>query len=200
VIAAATGFLASLSLILAIGAQNAFLLRHGLLGRHVLPLCLLFAVSDAVLILAGVMGFGTVVHALPWFPQVLALVGAAFLVIYGAQRLRAAWEGSNDLLLAGQTAPLGATLAMGAAFTWLNPHVYLDTVVLLGAISTRFPGMERAAFGLGAATASFVFFFSLGFGARLLAPLMTSARSWRVLDLGTGLLMLMLAAGLIIAH
>ncbi|WP_102223240.1 LysE/ArgO family amino acid transporter [Acidimangrovimonas sediminis] len=195
---ALTGFLTGGSLILAIGAQNAFVLRQGLLRAHVLPLVLLCSLSDAVLISAGVTGFGAVVSLVPWLPRVMSLAGAAFLAVYGAQRMIAAWRGDYALVLAGQSAGLGRTLAVGAAFTWLNPHVYLDTLGLIGAVSTQFHGVEtKAAFGIGAVCASFAFFFSLGYGARLLAPVMTSPRAWRVLDLFIGLVMWGLAFELI---
>lgn len=193
----ATGFATGFSLILAIGAQNAFVLRQGLLRAHVLPLCLLCALSDAILIAAGVAGFGALAEALPWFPRAMALAGAAFLLAYGALRMMAAVRGDYALTLAGKSAPLGATLAMGAAFTWLNPHVYLDTLGLVGAVSTQFGGSDKLAFGTGAVTASFVFFFSLGYGARLLAPIMASAAAWRRLDAGIALVMWALAAKLL---
>ena len=195
--AALTGFVTGFSLILAIGAQNAFVLRQGILRRHVLPLCLLCALSDAALIAAGVAGFGTLAHALPWFPRAMARAGAAFLLLDGAQRLRAAWLGDYRMVLAGDSAALGPTLAMGAAFTWLNPHVYLDTLGLVGAVSTQFEGARRIAFGLGATAASFVFFFALGYGARLLAPIMRSSDAWRRLDLGIAVVMWALAFGLL---
>ncbi len=196
--AAATGFLTGLSLILAIGSQNAFVLRQGLLRAHVLPLCLLCAASDAVLIAAGVLGFGAVTARYPQFPAAMALAGAAFLAVYGALRLRAAWRGAYALELGGTSPGLAATLAMGAAFTWANPHVYLDTLGLVGAVSVQFAqGGPRVAFALGAILASFAFFFSLGYGARLLAPLLRTARAWRWLDIAIALVMWALAAGLI---
>ena len=195
--AAVTGFFTGLSLILAIGAQNAFVLRQGLLRAHVGPLVALCALSDAVLIAAGVAGFGWVVARAPWLPAVMAAAGAAFLIVYGALRLRAAWRGDYAVVLSGASAGLAATLAAGAAFTWLNPHVYLDTLGLVGAVSTQYAGAEKWAFGIGAALSSFVFFASLGFGARLLAPVMSSARAWRVLDTGIGLVMWALALGLL---
>lgn len=191
------GFATGLSLILAIGAQNAFVLRQGLLRRHVLPLVLFCSVSDAVLIVAGVAGFGVLAERWPRFPDLMAAAGAAFLIIYGALRLRAAWRGDGALDPGGQSTTLAATLAAAAAFTWLNPHVYLDTVGLIGAVSTQFDGAARLAFGTGAVTASFVFFFSLGFGARLLAPLLRTQRAWRVLDAGIGVVMWLLAAKLL---
>jgi L-lysine exporter family protein LysE/ArgO len=198
--AAVTGFATGFSLILAIGAQNAFVLRQGLLRTHVFWLCLLCAVSDAILITAGVIGFGVVTELYPALPRIMAWGGAIFLIGYGLLRLRAAWKGDYTLVLEGKSAGLWATLAAGAAFTWLNPHVYLDTMGLVGAVSTSFaPGGERTAFGMGAATASFVFFFTLGYGARFLAPLMQSARSWRILDAGIAVVMFILAAGLLVS-
>jgi len=196
--AALTGFLTGFSLILAIGAQNAFVLRQGLLRQHVFALALFCAISDAALIAAGVAGFGALTAALPALPLVMSLGGAAFLVVYGLLRLRAAWAGGHVLGQGAEAQSLGAALAMAAAFTWLNPHVYLDTLGLIGAISTGFaPGDERLAFGAGAVTASFVFFFSLAYGARLLAPVMRSARAWRILDLVIGVVMLAIAAKLL---
>ena len=196
--AALTGFATGFSLILAIGAQNAFVLRQGLVRAHVFWLCLFCAASDAILITAGVLGFGAIVNLFPSFPRIMALAGAAFLFVYGLQRLIAAWRGDYALHLAGGTKPLWPTLATAAAFTWLNPHVYLDTLGLVGAISTDFDDTGRkTAFGAGAVTASFVFFFGLGYGARLLAPVMQSARSWRVLDTVIGLVMWALAVKLL---
>jgi len=192
------GFTTGFALILAIGAQNAFVLRQGLLRRHVFWLCLFCAASDALLIAAGVIGFGVIVAQFPALPVFMAYSGAAFLFVYGALRLWAAWVGEYALTLAGTSASLGATLATAAAFTWLNPHVYLDTLGLIGAVSTDFEGVAaKTAFGIGAVTSSFVFFFSLGYGARLLAPVMQSARAWQVLDLLIGVVMWALALKLV---
>lgn len=195
---AATGFATAFALILAIGAQNAFVLRQGLAKTHVFWLCLLCATSDAILITAGVLGFSAIVALYPSLPQIMAWGGAAFLIVYGAMRLWAAWQGDYAMQLAGKSASLWATLATGAAFTWLNPHVYLDTLGLIGAISTQYTdAAEKTAFGVGAVTSSFVFFFSLGYGARILAPVMQSARAWRVLDIIIGLVMWALALKLL---
>ncbi|MGZ9812479.1 LysE/ArgO family amino acid transporter [Pseudoroseicyclus sp. H15] len=197
--AALTGFATGFSLILAIGAQNALVLRQGLLRTHVLPLVLFCAVSDAVLISAGVAGFGAATSALPWLPRAMALAGAGFLIVYGVMRFRAAlWP---DQGLAANEAPavqsLGRVLAMAAAFTWANPHVYLDTLGLIGAVSLQFEGAARLAYGAGAVAASFVFFFALGYGARLLAPVMRSPRAWAVFDGLVGLVMWAIAAKLL---
>ena len=197
--AAATGFSTGFSLILAIGAQNAFVLRQGLIRKHVFWLCLLCAVSDAILIAAGVLGFAAIVQQWPLLPQIMRWGGAAFLLVYGAQRLWAAYKGQYHLQLSGHSAGLWATLATAAAFTWLNPHVYLDTLGLIGAVSTQYHmNFERHAFGIGAITSSFVFFFGLGYGARLLAPIMQSARAWQVLDVIIGLVMCALAVMLLL--
>ena len=165
---------------------------------HVFWLCLLCAVSDALLITAGVLGFGYIVTLYPMLPQIMAWGGAAFLTVYGALRLWAAWQGEYAMQLAGQSAGLWATLATGAAFTWLNQHVYLDTLGLVGAVSTQYVDpVAKTAFGIGAVMSSFVFFFSLGYGARLLAPIMQSARAWRILDVLIGLVMWALAIKLL---
>ena len=196
--AGVTGFATGFALILAIGAQNAFVLRQGLARQHVFWLCLLCATSDAVLITAGVLGFGYLVTLYPAFPQIMAWGGAAFLAVYGALRFLAAYQGDYALQVAGGSASLWRVLATGAAFTWLNPHVYLDTLGLVGAVSTQFTDTAlKTAFGTGAVMASYTFFFSLGYGARLLAPVMQSARAWRGLDLLIGLVMWALAVKLV---
>ena len=190
------GFALGFSLILAIGAQNAFVLRQGLRRDHVLAVVLTCALSDAVLIAAGVTGMGTLAGAAPWFAPMMRFGGAAFLLWYGALNLRTAWRGGSGLT-AGQGAGHGLprTLAVVLALTWLNPHVYLDTVVLIGSIAAQYD--DRLAFGLGAGCASFVFFFSLGYGARLLAPLLARPGAWRALDAAIGLTMWAIAAKLI---
>ena len=198
VAAAVVGFLSGSSLLLALGAQNAFVLRQGLLRAHVLPLVLFCAISDAVLIAAGVAGFGTLVALAPWFPTVMLLGGAGFLLAYGAFRFHAAWRGGSEIAEGQEAGSLGQTLAIAAAFTWLNPHVYLDTLGLMGAISTQYTDLARKlAFGAGGATASFIFFFSLGYGARGLAPFMRSAAAWRRLDILIGVVMWGLAVKLL---
>ncbi|KJZ20169.1 LysE/ArgO family amino acid transporter [Loktanella sp. S4079] len=185
-----TGFATGFSLILAIGAQNAFVLRQGLARNHVFWLCLLCAGSDALLIAAGVLGFGAIVELYPLLPQIMTWGGAAFLIVYGAMRLWAAYKGEYAMRLAGKSAGLWATLGTAAALTWLNPHVYLDTLGLIGAISVEYVSRpEKLIFGAGAVLASFVFFFGLGYGARLLAPVMQSAKAWQVLDVIIGFVM-----------
>ena len=148
---------------------------------HVFWVCLVCALSDAVLIVSGVAGFGALTEAVPWFEPLMRYGGAAFLIWYGWQNARSARAGGQALM--ADDAPrqsLGAALLTVLALTWLNPHVYLDTVVLLGSISAQYP--DKVAFGAGAATASFVFFFTLGYGARLLSPFFARPRSWQILD------------------
>lgn len=193
-----TGFAMGLSLIVAIGAQNAFLLRQGLRNEHVLPLVLICAVSDLILIFAGVMGFGKITQMLPWLDPVMRYAGAAFLIWYGFKSLKRALRSNEALTISAsaEKAPLGKTILACLAITWLNPHVYLDTVVLLGTISTHFKGAEFW-FAAGAATGSFLFFFALGYGAILLRPVFARPLSWRVLDGGIAAIMGSIAVTLV---
>lgn len=176
------GMTMGLSLIVAIGAQNAFVLRQGLRNEYVFAVCLACAASDALLIVAGVTGFGKVTGWLPWLDPVMRYGGAGFLVWYGAKSLLSALRSTEALAVGGPAERgLARTLLTCFAITWLNPHVYLDTVVLLGSISTQFPGLEFW-FALGAMTGSFLFFFSLGYGAIWLRPFFAKPAAWRVLE------------------
>jgi L-lysine exporter family protein LysE/ArgO len=192
--AASTGFALGLTLIVAIGAQNAFVLRQGLRREHVGAIVAFCATADAVLMLAGIAGLATVLGHRPVLAGVLTAAGALFLGAYGLRALARARRGGSLGAAAG-TAPLSrrAALAQTAAFTLLNPHVYLDTVLLVGSVGAQM-GAARWWFGLGAATASLVWFTSLGFGARLLAPVFARPRAWQVLDALIGLTMLGIAA------
>lgn len=194
--AAFAGFGLGLSLILAIGAQNAFVLRQGIRREHVFAVALTCALSDAILIAAGVSGFGLLVTRLPWLEPVMRWGGAAFLLVYGARAFWAAWRGGEHLEAAqtGQASLKGVLLTC-LLLTWANPHVYLDTVVLLGSVAAQYT--QKMAFALGAMTASFVFFFSLGYGARMLAPLFARPVAWRLLDVLVGCIMWAVAASLI---
>lgn len=191
------GFLLGLSLILPIGAQNAFVLRVGLRGEHVLAVCLTCAISDAVLILAGVSGFSQISARIPWAETALLYGGVAFLLAYGARSFMAAFGSAS--LRPSEAAPegFGRVVLTCLALTWLNPHVYLDTVVLIGSISTQFDE-GKGWFAAGAMLASFTFFFSLGFGARLLKPLFARPVTWRILDVVIGLIMWATAARLLL--
>ena len=190
------GFALGLSLILAIGAQNAFVLRQGLRRMHVLPVVLVCALSDALLIAAGVAGFGALAEVVPGLEFWMRIFGAAFLIWYGARTLLSAWRGGATLEAASGSQSLRAAVLTCLALIWLNPHVYLDTVVLLGAISAQYEA--RVVFAIGAMSASFVFFFSLGYGARALAPVFARSRAWQVLDLIIGLTMWAIAAKLLV--
>lgn len=192
-----TGFTMGLTLIVAIGAQNAFVLRQGLRGEHVFAICSACAVSDAVLITAGVSAFGQISTIMPALEPAMRYAGAAFLLWYGAKSLQSALFSSDVLVVAsGTVKPFASTLLTCLALTWLNPHVYLDTVVLLGTISMQFPGKE-AVFGAGAATASFAFFFSLGYGARWLRPVFVQPTAWRILEGVIALIMWLIALKLL---
>jgi len=172
-------------------------LRQGLRGAHVFAVCVTCALSDALLIAAGVAGFGWLVMSAPWIAPVMRFAGAAFLLVYGALAFRAAWRGGARLeVAAGGAGSLGAALTTCLALTWLNPHVYLDTMVLLGSVAAQWQAWP---FGIGAVTASFVFFFSLGYGAAFLRPLFVRPVAWQVLDVIIGCIMWALAAGLILS-
>lgn len=191
------GFALGASLIVAIGAQNAFVLRQGLLRRHVLAVTTICFLADAALITAGVAGVGSLIQAAPGALRVVTLAGAAFLAVYGVLAARRALR-PGRLEASGEAATgLRRAVATCLALTFLNPHVYLDTVVLLGGLSARFAGPERVAFGVGAATASAVWFYGLGYGARLLTPLFARRTAWRVLDAAIALVMWSIAISLL---
>ncbi|WP_199516312.1 LysE/ArgO family amino acid transporter [Nucisporomicrobium flavum] len=183
------GFAASVVLIVAIGAQNAFVLRQGLRREHVLPVVVVCAVSDLALITAGIAGLGAVVAARPVAVTVIRWAGAAFLLAYAAIAAKRALRPAALSPTDRGPATLRATLLTCLALTYLNPHVYLDTVLLLGAVAQQHP--HRWFFGLGAAAASAVWFTGLGLGARRLAPVLARPGAWRVLD---GLIAAVMAA------
>ncbi|WP_296490576.1 LysE/ArgO family amino acid transporter [Rhodoferax sp.] len=193
----AQGFATGLALIVAIGSQNAYVLRQGILRQHVLPLVLFCALSDALLILAGIGGAGLLIRDNTTLMSLTRYGGALFLTAYGVLAARRAWQGKSMPLGKSGGTTLAAALAACFAFTFLNPHVYLDTVVLLGAIANQRPDPERWIFGFGAASASLCWFATLGFGARFLAPLFATVRAWRVLDTLIALTMWTLAAMLL---
>jgi len=194
--AALSGFLLGASLIIAIGAQNAFILRQGLMRRHVFLLCLICAASDAALIALGVGGLGTLISQAPTLITVVTVGGVLFLGAYAVIAFRRALQPAGMTADPSDGGSLKAAVAACLAFTFLNPHVYLDTVVLLGSLSARFEGTGRIAYGAGAVLASFVWFFGLGYGARLLQPVFARPAAWRVLDIVIGLVMAGLAISL----
>lgn len=191
------GFALSASLIVAIGAQNLFVLRQGLKQEHVGMIVLFCGFSDAVLIIAGVNGMGALVSTLPGLSVGFTLAGAIFLTWYGVKSLRRAALHDSMAAVEGQGISLRRALATVAAFTWLNPHVYLDTVLLMGAAAMAQPVPARPVFAAGAVCASFLWFASLGYGARLLQPVFARPRSWQILDLIIGGVMFALAGFLL---
>lgn len=190
------GFSLGLSLILAIGAQNAFVLRQGLRREHVLAVVLVCAGSDALLIAAGVAGFGAAQALVPWLGTAMRWGGVAFLLAYGALRFRAALRGGEALQpSSGVAVSLRRVLATCLVLTWANPHVYLDTVVLMGSISAQY-APHGVAFGVAAALGSASFFSALGYGARLLAPVFAKPVAWVWLEVIVGLTMWAIAGTL----
>jgi L-lysine exporter family protein LysE/ArgO len=196
-IAASSGFATGLSLIIVIGAQNAFVLRQGLQRHHVLMVVAVCAASDVALILAGVAGIGTVVERAPTALVAVRWLGVAFLVGYGLVSARRAVRGERLEAAADRHLSRRAVLATTLAFTWLNPHVYLDTVLLVGSIASTHGSPGRWWFAAGACIASLFWFTALGFGARVLAPVFRRRNAWRLLDGGIAVVMLTIAASLV---
>ena len=193
-----TGFALSATLIIAIGAQNAFVLRQGIRKEHVAPIVAFCAIADLLLIAVGVAGLAGILGDSPTLVALLTIAGSAFLVWYGIRALQRALLPQSLRAAAGnEPLSLANAMAQAAGFTLLNPHVYLDTVLLMGSIGTRQPADLRIWFVGGAACASGVWFTTLGFGARLLAPIFARPRAWQVLDTLVGLTMLSLAVLLI---
>jgi len=197
-LAAVTGFFTGLGLIIAIGAQNAFVLRQGLRREYVFPIVLFAALSDALLIVVGIAGLGALIQGFPLALEVIRYAGAAYLTWFGISALRRAMKPSILQAASEGKGSLLAALLSIAALTYLNPHVYLDTVVLLGGVANQF-GDERWVFGLGAATASFVWFFSLGYFAKFLSRYVSSPKFWRVLDSFIAVVMFTIAVLLLFA-
>lgn len=192
------GFFLGGSLIVAIGAQNAFILRQGLVRSHVFVVCLIAALSDALLIAAGVAGLGAIVAGSPLLIGTVTLGGAGFLFGYAVLAFRRAMAPRALEAADRNIGSVWAAATTCLALTFLNPHVYLDTVLLIGGLSGQYDGAARLGFGAGAVTASFVWFFGLGYGARLLAPIFVRPSAWRALDLLIAAIMALLAIGLLL--
>lgn len=192
------GFLACMALIVAIGAQNSFVLQQGIRREHLLPITLICALSDALLIGAGIAGLGALIQSSPGALSVARYGGAAFLLVYGARAALRAWRGERLHVEAGAPVPLATAVATCLGFTFLNPHVYLDTVVLLGGLANQHGEQGRWVFGAGSAAASLLWFFALAYGARVLRPLFARPSAWRALDAVVALLMIGLATGLLL--
>ena len=178
-----SGFLISISLILALGPQNVFVLRQGLLRSHVFAACLICSISDALLIAAGVLGVGLFISEIEELAIWMSVGAALFLIAYGILRTKSAFNPKGMEVGEGESKDLWPTILAGLAFTYLNPHVYVDTLLLIGGASSSYAGDEKLMFGIGAATASFVFFFSLGYGAKRLSPILNNPESWKIIDL-----------------
>jgi L-lysine exporter family protein LysE/ArgO len=190
-----TGFFLGLSLIVAIGAQNIFVLRQGILRQHIFYVALFCALSDALLICIGITGISFFFsNFVAQFANLLFGVSSIWLAVYGIIRLKAVFKSDSLVEIETSTSKsLIATLSILSVLTFANPHVYLDTVVLIGSISQQFSGDLKIAFAIGACLASFVFFFSLSYGARLLVPIMKRPSSWRILDSLMALIMFIFA-------
>lgn len=185
-------------LIVAIGAQNALVLRQGLNRMHVGPVVVLCTLSDWLLIALGVFGLGALIQSSPLLLQIFRFGGAAFLLVYGLRSAQRAWRGEGALVQAGaRVHTLAATLTSTLALTYLNPHVYLDTVVLLGGVGAQHGGDGRIAFALGAGLASLMWFVTLGYGAMAASRWLRNPGAWRVIDGGVALVMFAVAAQLL---
>jgi len=178
-----SGFLISISLILALGPQNVFVMRQGLLRSHVFAACLVCSISDALLIGAGVLGVGLFLSEMEELAIWMSIGASIFLIFYGCLRIKSALNPKGLEVGDNESQDLWPTILAGLAFTYLNPHVYVDTLFLIGGASSSYAGDEKLMFGIGAATASFVFFFSLGYGAERLSPILNNPESWKIIDL-----------------
>ena len=194
--AGVAGFALSMGLILAIGPQNIFVLRQGLLRSHVFAVCLVCSLADALLIAVGVLGLGAYLSGVEGAEFWISMTAALFIAGYGVMRMRSSMDPSGMSIGEEDGAGLVSTLGTAMAFTFLNPHVYLDTVMLIGSASSRYASDERASFAIGAMLASFLFFFALGYGARRLSSLLESPESWRVIDRGIACVMFVIAGAI----
>lgn len=184
-----SGFAVGLSLIVAIGAQNAFVLKQGLKQQYVFWICVICALSDSILILMGVAGFAQVIAHYPHMVMISKYLGALFLLVYGAQHFYSAYRTQQTISLdTDSPSSLKRMLMLCLAFTWLNPHVYLDTVILMGSISTQYT-LYKWWFALGAVISSWFFFFSLGYGSKFLLPWFQNPKAWKVLDVLIAMIM-----------
>ena len=197
-LAALAGLGFGLSLIVAIGAQNAFVLRQGLIRNHVLVIVTICAVADLALIFAGIAGLGALITSIGWLLPAIELVGGIFVATYGVFAAKRALS-SESLAPTAQTAGLSTAVAITTTLglTLLNPHVYLDTVLLLGSVASTYGG-NRWWFGLGAGIGSITWFFSLGFGARMLKPVFAKPLAWRILDIAIAVVMFAIAGSLLV--
>jgi L-lysine exporter family protein LysE/ArgO len=200
ILAFISGFLISISLILALGPQNVFVLRQGLLRSHVFASCLVCSISDALLIAAGVLGVGLFITQIEGLAVWMSIGAAIFLIFYGCLRIKSAQNPQGLEVDDLEPKDLWPTILAALAFTYLNPHVYVDTLLLIGGASSSYAGDDKLMFGIGAATASFVFFFSLGYGAKSLSPLLNNPESWKIIDLFIAGIMFTVAGILLVPY
>ena len=192
------GLLLGGSLIVAIGSQNAYVLKQGLLKSHVFIICMICAVSDAILIILGTSGVGSIIEKHPEWLKAVTWFGSAYLIVFAFMSFRAVFK--NETLqtasnIKNQSAK--AVVMTVLALTFLNPHVYLDTVLLIGSVASPYSGSDKVSFTLGAISASFIWFFTLGYGARYLSPLFSKPKAWKILNSVIGIVMLWIAYSLI---
>jgi L-lysine exporter family protein LysE/ArgO len=196
-----TGFFLGLSLIFVIGAQNTFVLRQGILGQHVFYVALFCALSDALLIIIGVAGISFFLNNfINEISDILFGISALWLLGYGILKLKTIFKSDSIVQIEASTSKeLLPTISIAAILTFANPHVYFDTMILIGSVSQQFFGFQKIAFAFGASLSSFIFFFSLSYGAKLLAPLMRRALAWKILDSFIALIMFTIAFKLALA-
>jgi L-lysine exporter family protein LysE/ArgO len=193
-----TGLLLGGSLIIAIGSQNAYVLKQGLLKSNVFLICLICALSDALLIALGTSGVGIIIKSHPEWLKAVTWFGAAYLIAFAIMSFRSAFNGETLKTASDNTSQKTKTvIATVLALTFLNPHVYLDTVLLIGSIASPYSGSDKVNFTFGAISASFIWFFALGYGARFLSPVFSKPKAWKVLNILIGLVMLWIAYSLI---
>ena len=183
------GFVISIALIFAIGPQNVFVLRQGLMKEHVFITCLICSISDAFLIGVGVLGLGTFLSSIDEIAMWMSIMATIFLTTYGILRIKSSLNPESIKVEGDSSNSINATVFSALAFTFLNPHVYVDTLLLIGGTSRRYLGDEKLAFGAGAASASFLFFFSLGYGAKFMSPILNNPKSWQIIDLSIAAIM-----------
>ena len=190
------GFFLGFSLIFAIGAQNIFVFRQGLLGQFIFPVVLFCSLSDTFLIFLGIFGLSFfVIEDILWLKPYLLFFASLWLFLYGCLRFKSAFTNNDSLLFEkNDRARLWSTMSIIFFLSFANPHVYLDTVLLVGTVSLQYDGLQQLIFGLGASLASFIFFFCLGYGAKLLMPVMKKPNAWKIFDFGVGIIMTLLAA------
>ena len=195
-IAFSSGLASGLALIIAIGAQNAFVIRQGLQRQHVLTVVLFCAISDALLIAGGTAGLGKLISTAPQLLEIVRWFGVTYLAFFGLKSLRSAFKHNSLTLEQGAVVSRKKTILTVLGFTFLNPHVYLDTVIFLGSLANQFPA-EKWLFTFGAMTASFIWFFTIGFGSKMAARFMVKVVFWKILDLAVAAIMFTLATYLI---